>query len=222
MAEAKAAAASYKYATSFGTVENNLTFLKQQIENDKEGGRSVSRKKTRLNRINTINNSINATLTTAFDTEKAGLANDITELKNQFNAYVAANGLNETATAFKKDIDDLEKALADAVILDDQDDPADGQYDEILEATAALVQLQNAIADKQSELLAANASTANAEVLADFQGQLTELGVAASLEGYDEWVGSQEYANTGKTFEEAIATLTAKIAAVKAAIEAEG
>ena len=221
LAEAKAAAASYKYATSFGTVENNLTFLKQQIENDKEGGRSVSRKNTRLNRINTINNSINATLTTAFDTEKAGLANDITELKNQFNAYVAANGLNETATAFKKDIDDLEKALADAVILDDQDDPADGQYDEILEATAALVQLQNAIADKQSELLAANASTANAEVLADFQGQLTELGVAASLEGYDEWVGSQEYANTGKTFEEAIATLTAKIAAVKAAIEAE-
>ena len=222
LAEAKAAAAPYKYPTSFGTDEEMVAGIENLTEMAKTGGYAAQGgfKGNMLDAVGQESTIIDNRLTTAFNTEKTGLAADITELKNQFNAYVAAKGLDETATAFKKDIDDLEKALGDAAIVD-IDDPKDGiKFNDILAATEALIELQDAIADKQTELLAANGNAANAAVLADFQGQLNDLAAAASLEGYDEWVGQQEYAN-GKTYAEAIELLSTKIADLKAAIEAE-
>lgn len=222
LAEAKAAVAPYKYETSFGTDEEVVAGYENLTEQAKAQGVAAvgAFKDNMLVLLGDESTSIDGTLTTAFNTEKTGLAADITELKNQFNAYVAAKGLDETASAFKKDIDDLEAAL-NAAEIKDLDKPTDGiQYDEILAATEALIKLQNDIADKQTELLAANGNAANAAVLADFQGQLNDLAAAASLEGYDEWVGQQEYAN-GKTYAEAIELLSTKIADLKAAIEAE-
>lgn len=219
LAEAKAAAAPYKYATSFETDEQWLDYDKSWADWAKNNGYAVDNKTSLLTDIAALDDDINATLKTAFGNEKSGLAADIAELKNQYNAYVAANGLDATANAFKADIDALEKALSDAAIAD-LDDPADGiQYDEILDATAKLVALQNAIADKETELLEANASAANAEVLADFTTQINSLKATASLEGYDKWVGQQPYGNS--TLDAAITDLKAQIANLETAILAE-
>ena len=219
LAEAKAAAAGYKYQTSFATLEESLEQNRIATENYKTAGTAAAHKDAMLTDIATNDTQIDETLKTAFGTEKTGLSADITELKNQFNTYVANNGLNEIATAYKNDIDDLKEAVDNAVIKD-VNDPADGiNFNDILDATDALIKIQNDIADKQTELLAANASTANAEVLADFNSQIAELEETASLEGYDEWVGQQAYDNT--TLGEAITDLKAQLAAVKAAIAAE-
>lgn len=219
LAEAKGAAAPYKYATSFATDEATLTTIQTTATESKANGNAVAKKATVVADLATLSTAIEATLTTAFGTEKTGLSADITELKNQYNAYVAANGLGETATAYKKDIDDLEAAVA-AIAIEDLDKPTDGiQYDEILAATAKLVKLQKDIADKETELLAANASTANADVLADFNTQIGTLETAASLEGNDAWVGDQKVGD--KKISDAIAEIQAQIADVKAAIQGE-
>ena len=219
LSEAELAAANYKYQTSFASLDDWLEDGKAQIETLKANGTAVVSKANALQQIADGSNEIETTLTAAFNTEKTGLATDITELKNQYNAYVAANGLNDKATAYKKDIDDLETRLSEIAIVD-ADDPADGfQYDEILAATQNLVQLQSDIADKESELLAANASTANADVLANFNEQLSAMEATASLEGYDEWVGQQAYGNT--TLGDAITDLKAQLAELKTAINAE-
>lgn len=219
LAEAKAAAAPYKYATSFETRETELANLAKDAKDYKAMGSADAKKGSVLANAATISDDIDATLELAFWTEQDGLKADITELKNQFNAYVAAKGLDATATAFKADIDDLESQL-NTIDFVDADDPEDGiQYDEYLAGTAALIKLQNDIADKETELLAANADGANANVLAEFTGQLDKLATAASLEGYDEWVANQPYENT--TLDAAIKDLNAQIAAVRAAIQAE-
>lgn len=219
LAGAKEAAAPYKYATSFATDEASLTTIQNTATTSKANGNAVNEKASVLADLATLSTSIETTLRAAFDTEKIGLPADITELKNQYNAYVAANGLGETATAYKKDIDDLEAAVA-AIAIEDLDKPADDiQYDEILAATAKLVKLQKDIADKQTELLAANASTANADVLADFNTQIETLETTASLEGNDAWVGDQKVGD--KKISDAIAEIQAQIADVKAAIQGE-
>jgi len=217
--DAEAAAAAYKYETSFGTQETNLANIKKAVEDAKKNGGAVNYQ-TKTFDVAKLSTAIDDVLKAAFGTEKAGLATDITELKNQFNAYVAANGLDETANGFKKDIDDLEKALGAAAIKD-LDDPADDiQFDEIVAATEALIKLQNDIAAKQVELLGANGNgNANADVLADFQQQLGDLKETASLEGYDKWVGQQAYDNT--TLAAAIADLNGQIADLETAIAAE-
>ena len=219
LAEAEAAAAPYKYETSFATVESDLANLKTDVENAKMNGSAVAYQ-TNTFSVALLNAKIENTLSGAFDTEKAGLkATDIPELKNQFNTYVANHDLDEKATQFKKDIDALEKAVDEAEIKDLDKTPDGIQYDEILDATAKLVALQNDIANKESELLEANASAANAEVLADFNTQIGKLEQTASLEGYDKWVAGQPYGDT--TLGAAITELKAQIADVKAAIEAE-
>ena len=219
LAEAKAAAAPYKYATSFATDEQALAGIEDDAASYKNAGSAVANKATVLANIATLSTNIEVTLTTAFGTEKTGLGADITELKNQYNAYVAAHGLDDTANAFKTAIDDLAAQLGACVIKPDQDDPADGQYDEILDATAELILLQKAIADKETELLDANASTANAEALADFTTQLNDLAAAATLEGNSEWVGQQTMG--GKTIAEKIAEIQGQIADLQTAIAAE-
>ena len=231
LAEAKAAAAPYKYLSdvvfnvgggefaAFEYEEGYIASLKDYLVQDKAYGALVTWKNWYLSNLNNISNDCDITLTTAFNTEKAGLAADITELMNQYNAYVADNGLNETANAFKTAIDNLNTQLG-AIAIVDADDPADGiQYDEILAGTAALIELQNAIADKESELLDANASTANAEALADFTTQLNDLAAAATLEGNSEWVGQQTMG--GKTIAEKIAEIQGQIADLQTAIAAE-
>ncbi|UKK57183.1 hypothetical protein [Prevotella communis] len=219
LTEAKAAAAPYKYATSSATLEGLVKQGKDLAKQYKEAGTAVANKATLLGYIESHANDVEEYLTYAFDTEKTGLSADITELKNQYNAYVAANGLGETATAYKKDIDDLEAAVA-TITIEDLDKPTDGiQYDEIMAATAKLVKLQKDIADKQTELLAANASAANANVLADFNTQIETLETTASLEGKDAWVGEQKVDD--KKISDAIAEIQAQIADVKAAIQAE-
>lgn len=219
LAEAKAKAAGYKYVTSFATDEATLADIKTDADGYKAAGSAVANKAAVLADVATLSNAIEATLTAAFGTEKTGLCSDITELKNQYNAYVAANELNATATAFKAAIDDLEAQLG-TIAIADLDTPADGiQYDEIVAATDALIKLQGDIADKQTELLAANASGDNAAVLADFNSQLADLAAAATLEGTDAWVAQQTVG--GKTIAEAISEMAAQIAEVKAAVEAE-
>ena len=219
LTEAKAAAAPYKYATSFATNETDLADIKADADGYKAAGSAVANKAGVLTDVETLSAAIEATLTTAFGYEKTNLAADITELKNQYNAYVAANGLNATATTFKGEIDDL-KGLLDAIAIADADDPEDGiQYDEILAGTAALIKLQNDIADKETELLAANADGANAEVLASFTEKLDKLAGKASLEGNDAWVGEQTVG--GMKISESIAEIQGQIADVKAAIQAE-
>ena len=219
LAEAEAAAAPYKYATSFATNEDTLDGIKTDASTSKTNGNAVATKATVVAQLAQLSTDIETTLTTAFGIEKTGLSADIKELKNQYNAYVADNGLGETATAYKKDIDDLETAVG-TIAIKDLDKPTDGiQYDEILAATADLVKLQKDIADKETELLAANASTANADVLADFTTQIGKLETAASLENNDAWVGEQTV--DGKKISEAIAAIQAQIADVKAAIEGD-
>jgi len=219
LAEAKEAAAPYKYPTSFATEDGLVEQGKSLAKQYKEAGTAVAHKDAMLADIASYSTKVEDALSAAFNTEKNGLSTDITELKNQFNIYVGANGLDETATAFNTDINALAERLEDAAIANDDDDPANGQYDEILEAMAALVKLQNDIADKETEMLAANNSGNNAAVLADFQSQIAELEETASLEGYDEWVGQQAYGD--QTLDEAITELKAQIAEVKAAVEAE-
>ena len=219
LTEAKAAAAPYKYATSFATNETDLADIKADADGYKAAGSAVANKAGVLTDVETLSADIEATLTTAFGYEQAKLAADITELKNQYNAYVAANGLNATATTFKGEIDDLE-SLLNTIAIADADDPEDGiQYDEILAGTAALIKLQNDIADKETELLAANADGANATVLASFTEKLDKLAGKASLEGNDAWVGEQTVG--GKKISESIAEIQGQIADVKAAIQAE-
>ncbi len=219
LANAKELAAGYKYAASFGTNETEIDGLSTNAETYKSNATAVDNKAAFLTAVATASNHIDATLTTAFGTEKTGLAADITELKNQYNAYVAANGLDATATAFKDDIDALETALTAAAIAD-LDDPVDGiDYDDIKAATEALIQLQGDIADKETELLAANGSAANADVLADFNNQLDALAATASLEGYDSWVGDQTLG--GKTLDEQITDLNQQITDLRAAIADE-
>lgn len=218
LADAKAAAAPYKYATSFAGNETTLANIKAAVEEAKKNGKAVTYQTNTFD-VATLSAAIEKTLSDAFDYEKAGLATDITELKNQYNAYVAENGLNDKAAAFKKDIDDLAAALAACKIADDDDDPADGQYDEMKEATEALIELQGDIADKETELLAANASTANATVLANFNTKLAKLEAAATLDGNDAWVGDQKVGD--KKISDAIAEIQAQIADAKAAIAAE-
>ena len=219
LVEAKEAAAPYKYQTSFATEEGLIEQGKSLAEGYKEAGTAVAHKAYLLGLIEAHANDIEATLTTAFGNEKTDLATDISELKNQFNAYVAAKGLNETALQYQTDINNLETALTNAAIVE-VDDPADGiKFNDILDATDKLIKLQNDIADKESELLEANASTANAEVLADFNNQIGEMEQTASLEGYAEWVAVQPYGNT--TLGAAIESLKTQIADVKTAINAE-
>ncbi len=219
LAEAKDAAAPYKYATSFATEDGFVEQSKSLAKQYKKEGTAAAHKTSMLAAIASYSTKVEDVLTAAFDTEKTGLQTDINELKNQFNIYVGAKGLDETATAFNTDINALAKRLEDAAIANDDDDPANGQYDEILEATAALVKLQNDIAAKETELLAANGDAANATVLADFQSQIAALEETASLEGYDEWVATQPYGD--QTLGEAIEALKAQLDEVKAAIEAE-
>lgn len=219
LTEAKSAAAPYKYATSFATDEQTLAGIEDDATSYKNAGSAVANKATVLANIATLSTNIEATLTTAFGTEKLGLGADITELKNQYNAYVAAHGLDDTANDFKTAIDDLNTKLG-AIAIVDADDPADGiQYDEILAGTAALIQLQNDIADLETELLDANADQANATVLADFTAQLNDLAAAATLEGNSEWVGQQTMG--GKTIAEKIAEIQGQIADLQTAIAAE-
>lgn len=224
LAEAKDAAAPYKYAADFANDENSLDWLKEWAEDAKANGSAVADKEDLINYATNLSAYIEATLTTAFYNEKNGLSADITELKNQFNTYVANHGLDEKANAFKKDIDDLEDARV-AIDIKDLDDPEDGiQYDEILDATAKLIELQVAIADKESELLKANGDDANANVRTDFNNQIAELENTASLEGYAEWVAVQPldpWQPDGPTLGEAITDLKAQLADVKAAIAAE-
>lgn len=218
LAEAKAAASAYKYPTSFENEEALLEGLKDDAEDSKAAGTAVGDKADFIVGVGNLDASIDATLTAAFGNEKTGLAADITELKNQYNTYVAANGL-DAATAYKKDIDELEKALGDAAIKD-ADDPEDGlQYDEILDATNNLVALQESIATKESELLAANGKAANADAMAELNGNIAELEQTASLEGYDEWVAEQPYGDT--TLGAAIEALKTQIDDVKTAVNAE-
>ena len=220
LAEAKEATAPYKYQTSFAYEEGLIEQGKSLAEEYKEAGTAVANKAYLLGLIEAHANDIETTLTDAFDNEKAGLAStDIPELKNQFNAYVAAKGLNETALKYQTDINNLETALTNAAIVE-VDDPADGiKLNDILDATAKLIKLQNDIANKESELLAANSSTANAEVLADFNTQIGEMEKTASLEGYAEWVAVQPYGDT--TLGAAIEGLKTQIADVKTAVNAE-
>lgn len=218
LAEAKAAASAYKYPTLFENEEVLLEGLKDDAEDSKAAGTAVDDKAGFIVGVGDLDASIDATLKTAFGTEKTGLAADITELKNQYNTYVAANGL-DAATAYKKDIDELEKALGDAAIKD-ADDPEDGvQYDEILDATNNLVALQESIATKESELLAANGKAANADALAELNDNIAELEQTASLEGYDQWVAEQPYGDT--TLGAAIEALKDQIEEVKTAVNAE-
>ena len=222
--EAKAEAAPYKYATSFGTNESALQGIQEDVESYKRKGSAVANKDALLARVENLSSDIETTLTIAFSTEKTGLVADITELKNQYNAYVAKNGLNETATAFKAKIDDLETQLSNIAIkdLDKTKEKPEGdgiQFDEIVAATRNLIKLQNDIADFETELLKANANAANADVLADFQSQLSALEETASLDGYDEWVGQQTLGD--KTLQEQITALQQQIAELRAAIEAE-
>lgn len=219
LTEAKSAAAPYKYATSFTTDEQTLAGIEDDATSYKNAGSAVANKATVLANIATLSTNIEATLTTAFGTEKTGLGADITELKNQYNAYVAAHGLDDTANAFKTAIDDLAAQLV-AIAIKDLDNPTDGiQFDEIKAATAELILLQKAIADLETELLEANASTANADVLADFTDQLNVLAAGATLEGHDAWVGDQ-MAN-GKKISESIAEIQGQIADLQDAIAAE-
>lgn len=218
LTEAKAAIAPYKYATSSATLEGLVKQGKDAAKQYKEAGTAVAKKATLLGYIESHANDVEEYLTTAFGTEKTGLSADITELKNQYNAYVAVNG-TEAGSAYKTAIDALEKALGEAAIKDLDKDPDGIQYDEILTATEALIKLQNDIADKQTELLAANASTANADVLADFNTQIETLETTASLEGNDAWVGDQIV--NDKKISDAIAEIQAQIADVKAAIQGE-
>lgn len=220
LTEAKAAIAPYKYATSFATLEGLVKQGKDLAKQYKEAGTAVANKDALLGTIENHANDVEATLTAAFGTEKTGLSADITELKNQYNAYVAVNG-TEAGSAYKTAIDNLEKALGEAAIKDLDEKPDGIQYDEILTATEALIKLQNDIADKETELLAANASTANADVLVDFNNQIGTLETTASLEGKDAWVGEQKVTGTEKKISEAIAEIQAQIADVKAAIQAE-
>ena len=218
LAEAKAAAAPYKYATSFATAENLISQGKTLAETYKANGEAVAHKAAMLTNIGNHANDVEDLLTAAFGTEKTGLSADITELKNQYNAYVAVNG-TEAGSAYKTAIDALEKALTEIAIVD-VDKPADGiKYNDILAATAALIKLQNDIADKETELLAANASTANADVLADFNAQIGTLETDASLEGKDAWVGEQKVDD--RKISDAIAEIQTQIADVKAAIQGE-
>lgn len=218
LTEAKAAAAPYKYATSSATLEGLVEQGKTLAKQYKEAGTAVANKDELLGTIESYANDVEKYLTTAFNTEKTGLSADITELKNQYNAYVAVNG-TEAGSAYKTAIDALEKALGNAAIKDLDEKPDGIQYDEILTATEALIKLQNDIADKETELLAANASTANADVLADFNTQIGALETAASLEGNDAWVGEQIV--NDKKISDAIAEIQAQIADVKAAIQGE-
>ena len=218
--EAMDAAAPYKYATSFATEEEKLAGIETDADYYKTRGSAVANKTALLNRVTALSADIETTLTTAFGTEKTGLAADIAELKNQYNAYVAAKGLDDTANAFKAKIDEYEKALRNAAIAD-LDDPADGiQFDEIVAATENLIALQNNIANLESELLQANASTANADVLADFQTQLGELATSATLEGKADWV-KQRMFNNGKTLEQWITEISAQIAELQEEVENE-
>ena len=218
LAEAKAAAAPYKYATSFATAENLISQGKTLAETYKANGEAVAHKAAMLTNIGNHANDVEDLLTAAFGTEKTGLSADITELKNQYNAYVAVNGV-EAGSAYKTAIDALAKRLTEIAIVD-VDKPTDGiKYNDILAATAALIKLQNDIADKETELLAANASTANADVLADFNTQIGTLETTASLEGNDAWVGDQKVGD--KKISDAIAEIQAQIADVKAAIQGE-
>lgn len=215
LAEAKGKVASYKYEPSFATIEQNLEDIKTDVEQAKSTGTAKSYQDNTFD-VSGFVADIEAVVNAAFYTEKTGLSADITELKNQYNAYVAAKGLGETATAYKKDIDDLEAAVA-AIAIEDLDKPTDGiQYDEILAATAKLVKLQNDIADKETELLAANASTANADVYADFNTQLNDLADTASYDD-NEWIGKQTVG--GQKISEAIAEIKGQITTVKGEIE---
>lgn len=218
LTEAKAAIAPYKYATSLATLEGLIKQGKDLAEQYKEAGTAVANKTAMLTNIGTHANDVEDLLTAAFGTEKTGLSADITELKNQYNAYVAVNGV-EAGSAYKTAIDALANRLTEIAIVD-VDKPTDGiKYNDILAATAALIKLQNDIADKETELLAANASTANADVLADFTTQIGTLETTASLEGNDAWVGDQKVGD--KKISDAIAEIQAQIADVKAAIQGE-
>ena len=218
LANAKDAAAPYKYATSFGTNEENLASIKSDAEYYKSRGSAVANKAALLNSVDALNAAIEATLTTAFGTEKTGLNADIAELKNQYNTYVANNSL-EAAAGFKAKIDEYATALTNAAIAD-LDDPADGiQFDEIVAATEKLIELQNNIANLESELLEANASTANADVLAEFIGDLEELAASASLEDNADWVKQQPL--NGKTLQQWVEEISAQIAELQEQVENE-
>lgn len=223
--EAKEAAAPYKYQTSFATQDTKLATLKNEVQSAKTGGGAVTYQTNTFNtKKNDLDSGIETTLTTAFGTEKSGLGADITELKNQYNAYVAKKGLDETATAFKAAIDDLEAQLSAIAIADlditNENPIGDGiQFDEIVIATEALVKLEEDIANKETELLEANASTANADVLASFTTQLGDLAATASLEGNDPWVGNQYV--SGKKISTWIAEINAEITELQNAINAE-
>ena len=98
LAEAKDAAAPYKYATAFDTNEDNLASIKSDAEYDKSRGSAVANKTALLGRVDALNAAIEATLTAAFTTEKTSLNADIAELKNQYNTYVANNSLEAAAS----------------------------------------------------------------------------------------------------------------------------
>lgn len=196
LATAEELVAQYKYTTSLATVQNQLTTAKGAVETAKNNGYAYTSKASlQTTFVDAVATALETTLTGAFGTDKTGMAADITDLKNRYNTYVAANGIDATSAAYKTAIDELEGELAAAAIAD-LDDPADGiDFDDIVAAAEALIELQNKIADQQTVM-----GVDNATIKSDFAQAISDLKAAADAVVADkvDWVLEQNAANSKK------------------------
>lgn len=217
LATAEELVAQYKYTTSLATVQTQLTDAKSDVETAKNYGYAYTNKATLQTTVDAVATALETTLTGAFGTDKTGMAADITDLKNRYNTYVAANGIDGTSAAYKTAIDELEGERTAAAIVD-LDDPADGiDFDDIVAATEALIELQDKIANQQTTM-----GVDNATVKADFAQAISELKTAADAVVADkaDWVLQQNAAN-GQKIGEWIASVKTDLDAIAADIAAE-
>ena len=217
LATAEELVAQYKYTTSLATVQAQLTNAKSTVETAKNNGYAYTNKATLQTTVDAVATALETTLTAAFGTDKTGMAADITDLKNRYNTYVAANGIDGTSAAYKTAIDELEGERTAAAIVD-LDDPADGiDFDDIVAATEALIELQDKIANQQTTM-----GVDNATVKADFAQAISELKTAADAVVADkaDWVLQQNAAN-GQKIGEWIASVKTDLDAIAADIAAE-
>lgn len=212
LATAKEKNAQFVFSTyDFASCDQAVANQEEANEDAKTGGYAVDDKDWTVNTyIPMMEQEVLSTLNGAFGQERDGLGTTIAELKNLWNEYVAAHGLDATAQEYQATINSSERVVNQTQTLNGL------TFDAAFDACDAIIAAQNAIAELETAMNA----EANSQALTTLTSKIEELRAGATLEGKDEWIGQQDW-KYGKTVAEGIDDINDRIDAVEKDIAAE-
>lgn len=212
LATAKEKNAQFVFSTyDFASCDQAVAYQEEANENAKTGGWAAEDKDWTVNTyIPQREQEVLSTLNGAFGQERDGLGTTIAELKNLWNEYVAAHGLDATAQSYQATINSSER------VVDQTETLANLTFEQAFEACDAIIAAQDAIAELETAMNA----EASSQALATLTTKISDLRDAATFTDMDPWVGQQTWSNN-KTVAQWIADINARIDAVEAEIAAE-